>query len=297
MPRQGALLTMGPSGATRVAGVIGHPVHHSLSPVVHNAAFTALELDWTFVAFDVAAGEADVAVAGMRALGLGGLSVTTPHKAAVLAAVDVVTPQAEALGAANCIAEDDGRLVAANTDGRGFIDSLRLDHGVDPTGWRVVVLGAGGAARAVIAALSDHGASEVAVINRTQERRDRAVALGGRAAVAGRPEQIDAADLVVNATSVGMGSRTAGDGPIPLDIARLGPGQVVADLVYDPVETPLLRAARQAGATPVDGVGMLVHQAGAALTLWTGREAPIEAMTEAARGALQSAAADGAGGG
>ena len=142
------------SGTTRVAGVVGHPVRHSLSPVIHNAAFTALDLDWAFVAFDVPAGSTADAVEAMRALGLAGLSVTMPHKAAVLDSVDSVTAEAEQLGAANCIIAEGDRLVAANTDGTGFVESLRQDHGVDIGGLRAVVLGAGGAARSVIAACS-----------------------------------------------------------------------------------------------------------------------------------------------
>ncbi|MGD9703623.1 MAG: shikimate dehydrogenase [Acidimicrobiia bacterium] len=266
------------SGSTRLAAVIGAPVRHSLSPAIHNAAFLATGLDWVYVALAVEAGRVPEAIAGMRALGIGGLSVTMPHKEAVHDAVDVLDAAAAALRTVNTVVPlPDGRLAGHTTDGAGFVDSLRLDAGVDPAGMRVAVLGAGGAARAVVDALARAGAAEVVVVNRSADRGVAAAALAGAAGRAGTLADVATADLVVNATSIGMGTEE-----LPLDPALLHGGQVVADLVYHPLDTALLRAARAAGARPVDGLGMLVHQAARAFRLWTGVDAPVAVMRDAA---------------
>jgi shikimate dehydrogenase len=162
-----------------VAGVIGSPIRHSLSPVLHNAAFRALDLDWAFLAFEVTAGDGAAAVHGARALGIEGLSVTMPHKADVIPALDKLSPTAEKLGAVNTITRQGGALLGLSTDGPGFLDALRLDEGFDPAGRRCVVFGAGGAARAVVLALAEAGAAQVTVVNRTAERAREAVALAG----------------------------------------------------------------------------------------------------------------------
>jgi shikimate dehydrogenase len=264
-----------------VAGVIGEPIRHSLSPVLHNAAFRALGLDWVFLAFEVPAGDAPAAIEGMRALGIEGLSVTMPHKEAVLPVLDRLSPTAERLGAVNTITRRAGLLVGESTDGPGFIDALRQDDGFEPEGRRCLVLGAGGAARAVVLALADAGAAEVVVANRTVAKAEAAVALAGAAGRLGTVDDVGDADLVVNATPVGMG-----DGAVPLDPKRLAPGQLVVDLVYHPAVTPLVAAARERGATAVNGLGMLIHQAAHAFMLWTGQEPPLEAMSAAALSAL-----------
>jgi shikimate dehydrogenase len=266
-----------------VAGVIGSPVTHSRSPALVNAAFAAAGLDWTFAAFDVPAGEGAAAVAAMRVLGLGGLSVTMPHKHEVLTAVDRLAPAAEALGAVNCIAWDGDRLVGHNTDGDGLVASLRTDDGIDPAGMRCVVLGAGGAARSVVRGLTGAGAAEVVVVNRTRDRADAAAGLAGAVGRVGTEADVALADLVVNATSVGMGADDGAHGPLPVAAARLGPDQVVVDLVYLPLRTPLLRAAAAQGARAIDGLGMLVHQAAVAVELWTGVAPDIATMSAAAR--------------
>jgi len=264
---------------TTVAAVIGSPVAHSLSPAIHNAAFDALGLDWVYVALDVPAGEGAAAVEATRELRLGGLSVTMPLKEEVVDHLDDLSPEARALRAVNCIAWDDGRLVGHSTDGAGFLASLDFD----PRGERCVVVGAGGAGRAVARALGTAGAAEVVVINRSAERREQAVALVGAAGREGEPADVSDAALLVNATSVGMGG--AGELPVPPDLLR--PGQVVVDLVYEPRETPLLRAASERGALPVGGLGMLVHQAALAFELWTGRQAPLDVMFEATRAEIR----------
>ncbi len=273
------------SAATSVAGVIGDPIRHSLSPAIHNAAFAALGLDWAFVAFEVAEGDAVEAVRGAAALGVRGLSVTMPHKAAVIPALDRLTPTAEALGAVNAIYRSGGDLVGHSTDGIGLVDALRHDEGVDPRGARVVVLGAGGAARSVVHALGEAGAADVAVVNRTGARAATAAALAGGAGRVGAAGDVPKADIVINATPVGMAG--VADGLMPLDPAVLRSGQVVVELVVHPVETELLAASRAVGAHAVQGFGMLVHQAAHAFRLWTGLEAPIVAMSTAAREAIR----------
>jgi shikimate dehydrogenase len=269
------------TGQTRVAGVIGDPVRHSLSPVIHNAAFSAAGLDWVYVAFDVARGEGAAAVAAMRALGLDGLNVTMPHKADVAAAVDRLSPAAAALGAVNTIVREGSVLVGENTDGDGFVNALRVDEGVTVDGMRCLVVGAGGAARSVVRALGAGGAAEIVVAAR---RPEAAAAVAALATVAspGTVERADGMDLVVNATPVGMDDVVELDPPaLPVPAERLGAGQLVVDLVYHPLVTPLLREARARGAVAVNGLGMLVHQAAIAFRLWTGEDAPIEAMSAA----------------
>jgi shikimate dehydrogenase len=281
-----------------VVGVIGSPVAHSLSPLLHNSAFAALGLaeTWRSFAFEVPPGQAASALDSMRRAGITGLSVTMPHKADVAALVDECSDVARRLTAVNCVHQQRGRLHGSNTDGEGFLASLTRGADFEPMGKRCLVIGAGGAARAVVLALARAGAAEVAVVNRTPRRAFEAAALAGdngrvvdltEGAIA---DAATVADLVVNATPVGMeGAATAaaGTGPSAWLVAPqlLGSGQIAADLVYAPRQTPWLAAAATAGATTLDGLGMLVHQAAAQLVLWTRENAPVEAMWHAAEAA------------
>lgn len=272
----------------RVAAVIGSPVAHSLSPVIHRAAFEAAGAGWSYVAFEVAPGEAGAAVEAMRTLGIAGLSVTMPHKSAVAAAVDELEPAAAALDSVNTISWSGDRLVGSSTDGAGFVASLAA-VGVDVSDASVAVLGAGGAARAVIDALGRAGAREICVVNRTAAAADRAAELAAVASV-GSPADIAGVQIVVNATSVGMGidPARAVSGDLPCDPALLRPAQVVADLVYHPLETPFLAAATHCGATTVDGLGMLVHQAALQQERWLGARPDVTVMRSAAESTLAS---------
>jgi shikimate dehydrogenase len=263
------------SGRTRLAAVIGSPVRHSLSPALHNAAFAAAGLDWRFVALEVAPGAAADAISAMRTLGIGGFAVTTPHKADAAAAVDEVDAASSALRSVNTVVlRDDGSTFGVSTDGEGFVDSLRAAD-ADPAGRRVVVLGAGGAARSIVDALGRAGAADVVIVNRSAGSAGAAAGLATVARV-GALGEVAGADLLVNATSVGMGSDEC-----PVDPGVLHGGLVVADIVYHPIETALLRAARAVGAGTVDGLGMLVHQAARQQLLWTG-VAPDPAVIRAA---------------
>lgn len=256
---------------------------------MHNAAFDALGLDWAYLAFDVAPGAVPAALAGMQAFGVKGLSVTIPHKEAAAAAVDRRSSLAGALGAVNTIVlEPDGTLRGDNTDGPGFLQSLRDDEGFDPSGKRCLVVGAGGAARAVVRALADAGATEVVVVNRTAERAAAVVALAGDCARIGVGAEAGEADLIVNATPLGM-SGAGFEDALPVDPAHLGSGQLVVDLVPNPAITPLVEQARAKGAVATNGIGMLVHQAALAFKLWTGEVAPVEVMSAAALAELSRA--------
>ena len=265
------------TGATRIAAVIGSPVRHSLSPALHNAAFRQLGLDWVYTAFEVSPGQAQAALDAMRTFGLGGLSVTMPHKEAVANAVDSLDPAAAALRSVNTVVpQADGSLKGYSTDGAGFVASLAA-AGVMVAGRTVCVLGAGAAARSIIDELGRSGAARVAVVNRTAASADDAASLAGDRGVVGGIAEVSDADIVINATSVGMG----GD-EMPCDPTLLRAGQAVADIVYHPRETALLRAAKAVGAVTVEGLGMLVHQAALQQQLWHGHLPDVAVMAAAA---------------
>jgi shikimate dehydrogenase len=217
-------------------------------------------------------------------LGIRGLSVTMPHKAGAAKACHQLSPLAERLGVVNTVTNVAGQLVGDSTDGPGFIDSL-AELGWSPDGKRCLVLGAGGSARAVVLALGAAGAKRVEVVARRPEQGQEVAALAGEAGMVATVDAADEADLVVNATPVGMEGVPVdpnGDLPFGLEPKRLGPGQLVADLIYAPATTQLLASARARGAGTCNGLGMLVHQAARQLTIWTGRDAPIEVMSAAA---------------
>ena len=271
------------SGATRLAAVIGDPIRHSRSPAIFNAAFAATGLDWAYLAFEVPEGRAAGALDAVRALGIEGLSVTMPHKTEVARLVDERSPQAERLGAVNCVARRGDRLIGHNTDGAGFVASLRADADFEPGGRRCVVLGAGGAARAVVLALAEAGATEVTVVNRSADKARSAASLAGplgsAAPVSDLATHLATADLLVNATSVGMDAAST-----PVDdrnLATAADSVLVADLIYLPPVTPLLAAAEARGLRTLNGLGMLVHQAAEAFEHWTGLPAPLAEMRRA----------------
>jgi shikimate dehydrogenase len=264
--------------------VIGDPVEHSLSPAIHNAAFAAVGLDWRCVALAVRAGDVPAALSGVRALGLRGLSVTMPHKAAVIDGLDRLSPAAGALGSVNCIVARDGLLIGENTDGEGFVRGVQDDFGWSPEGAVCVVLGAGGAARAVVRALAGAGAAEVVVVNRSAENARTAAELAGDRGRVGDAADVARAELVVNATPVGMG----GDATVPLDPELLDAQHLLAELIYHPPRTALMTAAAARGARTANGISMLVHQAAVAFERWTGVEAPVGTMRSAASAALSA---------
>ncbi|MEA2504286.1 MAG: shikimate dehydrogenase [Actinomycetota bacterium] len=278
------------SGSTCVAGVVGGPlqVARSLSPAIHNAGYRALGLDWVYVGFPVAA-EGEDAVTVLRGLGrsgVAGFNVTMPHKLAAAAAVDHLAGQAAVVGAVNAVEVTGNELVGWNTDGEGLASFLVRETDTDLDGCSVVVIGAGGSARSVVSGLVLAGAGAVTVLARDPDRAAALAPMAGEASFRALPlssagAAVARADVIVNATPVGQ----EGEDPlIPVDAIR--PGAVVVDLVYHPLETPLVQAASRAGAKAYGGLGMLVHQAALAFEIFTGRSAPLEALWAGAREAL-----------
>ncbi|MGC9318129.1 MAG: shikimate dehydrogenase [Armatimonadota bacterium] len=280
---------MRPNTQTRLVGVIGWPVEHSLSPAMHNAALEEMGLNWVYLAFAVRPEHVGQAVRGVRGLGLVGLNVTIPHKAAVIEHLDEIDETASALGAVNTIVRsEDGRLVGHNTDGPGFVRSLR-ERGHELQGAAVTIIGAGGSARSVAHACAREGACGLTIINRTPQRAEQLAQLvretTGLSEVASCPldrsarPAVESAEVVVDCTSVGMYPNADVEPVVPG--GWLHPGQVVVDLTYNPIDTVMLQAARAAGAAAVDGAGMLVHQGAISLQHWSGREPPVETMRRA----------------
>ena len=273
------------SSRTGVVGVLGHPVGHSLSPRVHNAALTAQGVDMVYLAFDVTPERLPEAVAGLRALAFRGVNVTIPHKEAIARLLDEIEVSAQRIGSVNTVVNDQGRLLGYNTDKSGFAAALRTIRAEGAAGLSCFVAGAGGAARAVVAALTEEGAREILVCNRTFERAaslcSQAASWGSAACVptAEKDAAVSAAacDLLVNATSVGLGPSIK-ESAIPVDIVHSH--QIVMDLVYGPSPTTLVREARARGATAIDGKEMLVMQAAGSYELWTGRRAPLDVMRQ-----------------
>lgn len=263
-------------GSTRLAGVIGWPVAHSRSPRMHNAAYAVLGMDWAYVAMPVEPGRIEAALRGVASLGFAGVNVTIPHKQAVAALCDELSSEARHAGSVNTVlVEVDGRLRGETTDGGGMLDAI----GDLPAG-DALVLGAGGSARAAVAALAEAGAA----VTVAARRREAADALAAELGVAAGPWPVrEPAALVVNATPVGQ----AGDAEeLPLDVELIAGAQVVCDLAYrgDGAETGLVRSARAAGVRAVDGLDVLVGQGARAFQLFTGRDAPLDVMRQAARG-------------
>ncbi len=264
-------------GETRLAGVLGWPVAHSRSPRLHNFWLAQYGINGAYLPLPVRAEHFAEAVKGLVRLGFAGANVTVPHKEAAFALCDRADESARKAGAANTLVfTPAGEIHGSNTDGFGFIEALRAGApGFDPARGAAVVLGAGGSARAVVQALVAAGAPEIRLVNRTPERAERlAAALGGPIrclAWAEAPRALAGAALLVNTTMLGM----KGQPPLPLDLAALPKGAPVNDIVYVPLETPLLRAARARGHPAVDGLGMLLHQARAGFRAWFGRDPEV----------------------
>jgi len=277
------------TGRTRLCGILGLPLDHTLSPRMHNAAFAALGLDWAYLPWPVAPERLGEVLRGLRGLAnFAGANVTIPHKEAVLRHLDALTDEARAVGAVNTIVREGDRLAGHTTDGVGLLAALAEAVGFHPQGACVVILGAGGAGRAAAFALAAAGARKIAILNRSVERAQALAADVGRAAgsaalaayslhATAHGQILDSADIVINATSLGMHT---GD-PSPLDLALCRPGTVAFDMIYHPPETAFLREARGRGLRTANGLGMLVHQGAAAFALWTGRTAPLEIMRRA----------------
>ncbi len=266
-------------GKTEVICIIGDPVEHSFSPAMHNAAFESIGLNCCYLPFRVESGKLPGAINGIRALNIRGANVTVPHKQAVIPLLDSIDEEAEFIRAVNTVKNDNGILKGYNTDGRGFMESLR-EAEIETRDRRILVLGAGGASRAVCYYLSQT-ASELFIHNRNRSRGLDLIndlkSLGGNVSLAEDLDVASQADILINATSLGLGP----DDPLPIDPDLLSPGQTVCDLIY--WETPLLVAARTRGCRTLNGLGMLLHQGVLAFRIWTGITPPVDLMRKVLR--------------
>ena len=278
---------------TKLCGLIGDPVEHSLSPAMHNAAFRALGLDYAYLPLRVRREDLPAAIAGVRAFNIRGLNITIPHKVEVIGLLDEIDRPARQIGAVNVLLNDSGRLTGYNTDAQGFLHML-TGHGIEPQAKNVVVLGAGGAARAICFALASRGAT-LTILNRTAARaqacaEDVSKTFSTQIRVLDLDREnlayaLQGAAMLVNATSVGM-LPDAGVSPVDPDL--LGAHLTVVDIVYNPGQSKLLKEARKAGAKTINGLEMLTWQGALAFEKWTGRQPPLDIMRRAAATALRN---------
>lgn len=271
-----------------IVGVFGYPVAENPTGVMQNAAFTALGLNWLYLNFEVTAANLAGAVQGMRAMNnFRGVNLTIPHKVAVIQYLDEVAASAQVIGAVNTVRRAGDRLIGENTDGKGFMRALTEDAGVDAAGKRAVVLGAGGAARAIAVELALAGARQITIVNRSVERGETLARLVNEKTPAhaafvrwqGDFRVPAGTDLLINATSIGLYPDV--DAAPAVDFATVTPAMVVCDVIPNPPSTPFLRQAAAQGAKTIDGLGMLVYQGAIAFKMWTGQEASTEVMHKA----------------
>lgn len=280
---------------SEIVALFGQPVAENPTQYMQEQAFSVLGLDWRYVTLEVEPGALPDAVRGMRAMGFAGANCTIPHKIAVMAHLDHITETARKIGAVNTVVrQPDGSLLGENTDGKGFIRSVR-EAGLDLRGARAVVLGAGGAARAIAVELAEAGAGHLTLVNRTEARgAELAAQVRERTGVpadfipwqAGYAVPTDT-QLVVNATSIALFPNVTDE--VPIDYGSLRPGMVVSDVIPNPPDTPFLKRAREQGAATLDGLGMLVYQGAIAFKMWTGEDAPVDVMRRALEEVFASA--------
>jgi shikimate dehydrogenase len=274
---------------TVLYGVIGDPIRHSKSPVMMNRAFRETGVDGIYAAFHITPDRLAAFVEGVRAMGIRGVNVTIPHKIAIMPYLDAIDPSAEAVGAVNTVVNDNGRLTGYNTDGLGYVRSLREEAEADLGGKRIVLIGAGGAARGILHALAAEKPASIIIANRTLERAEAlaedavgastisAVSAVGMDGLRGACQE---ADIVINTTSVGM-SPHPDELPMDIQASWLRPGAVASDIVYNPMKTRFLHEAEAAGCRIHGGLGMFIYQGAYAFEYWTSRPAPAAAMREA----------------
>lgn len=281
-------------GETKLTGIIGYPLRYTISPAFQNAAFEHLGLNWCYIPLVVEGDALKKAIEGIRALNFAGVNVTIPYKEAVLECLDELTSTAELVEAVNTILVREGKLIGYNTDGRGFVTMLQKDMEFDPKDKKALIVGAGGAARAVAVSLALEGCAEIYILNRTKERAfDLARAICNKFPYC-LTQAIDfeadllsifnRVDLIVNATPVGTDISTD-ETPVSPDL--LNEGHLVCDLIYSPPETQFLKEAKRVGARAINGIGMLLYQGAASFEIWTDAEAPIEIMRKAIFEALE----------
>jgi shikimate dehydrogenase len=276
---------------TLLFGVIGNPIRHSKSPIMMNRAFRETGINGVYTAFHVASDRIGDFAAGVRAMGIRGVNVTIPHKLDIMSVLDEIDASAQAIGAVNTIVNDAGRLIGYNTDGIGYVRSLKEEAERELAGKRIVVLGAGGAARGIIYALVSENPARITIANRSVDRaKELADSLQNKVDIeAISNEELQTAcqqaDIVINTTSVGMFPQTE---ETPIDASWLKPGAVASDLIYNPLKTKFLQQAEQRGCRIHGGLGMFIYQGAYAFEYWTGQPAPAAAMRETVLASLQS---------
>ncbi|OGQ75349.1 MAG: shikimate dehydrogenase [Deltaproteobacteria bacterium RIFOXYA2_FULL_42_10] len=279
---------------TKTLGIFGYPISHTLSPAMHNAVIKALGLDMVYLPFEVKPSNLKEAINGIKSLGIIGVNITIPHKESVIRFLDDISEEARLVGAVNTIVNKDRKLVGYNTDGSGYMASLKEELGFNPKSKRIIIIGAGGAARGILAALATQKPKSITVANRTLSRAVSLIkAFKGKFRDT-RFEAIDldnnmlkmsfnSVDLLINTTSVGMKQSKA----LKIPLETLPKIAIVSDIIYNPLETLLLKKAKKLGLTTHGGLGMLVHQGARSFKLWTGMDAPMNVMRKAALKALK----------
>jgi len=276
-----------PNYRAELVGVFGHPVDENPTIVMQEAAFQALNLNWRYLTIEVYPEDLKDAMQGLRAFNMRGINLTIPHKVEVLKYLDEITPDAQLMGAVNTVYRKDDRLIGTNTDGKGFLTSLTLDAKVDPYGKKIVILGAGGASRAIGVELALAGANEITIVNRSQQRGEElANLLQTKTSIKANYEPWTStylvpfdADILVNATSIGLFPNIDQKPKIQYD--TILPSMTVCDVITNPPNTQFLKEAQQRSSKTLDGLGMLVYQGAIGFKLWTGLDAPIEIMKKA----------------
>lgn len=275
------------TGYTKVLGIFGYPVKHTLSPLIQNAAIEALGLPYVYIPFEVSPENLRSAINGIKSLGIVGVNITLPHKEKVIPFLDEITEEASLIGSINTIENNNDRLIGHNTDSKGYIRSLREDAGFDPKGKKALIIGAGGAARGVIAGLSLNRIAEIFIANRTLEKGEALAAeFRGKfkevkfsahpLSALNDPVILSSLDLIVNATSLSLEDRTIG-----VELSFTPPHVLISDIAYKPPITSFLKQAQEAGRKTLDGLGMLLYQGAISFEIWTSSKAPIDVMKKA----------------
>lgn len=257
------------NGRELIAAVIGKPIAHSLSPLIHNTAFKQDKLNWNYHAIEVSKEQLKNCISEVRSQKIRGLSVTMPLKEIIIPHLDGLTETASKLNAVNCVFWDGDNLLGDNTDGEGFVRALKSEINDSLDGKSFAIIGSGGAARSVINSLSEMEVGEIVITNRNESRAEYAALLGGPNAKVGSLKDLSSCDFIVNSTPLGM-SGTDSEELLPIPIDHLSPNQIVIDLVYNPIQTAFLREAEKLGLRTISGVGMLIHQALIQYERWTG---------------------------
>ena len=279
------------TGHTNLICLLGSPVAHSISPQMHNEAFKSLDLDYRYLAFDVKIEELETVVNGLRAMGARGFNLTMPHKNAMCALCDELSPAAKIIGAVNTVVIENGKFIGHTTDGTGYLRALK-DDDIHYEGKKITILGAGGAATSIFVQAALDGAKEISIFSRRSRFFERAesiikalssetsckISLYDFSDESVLRQEIAESDLLINGTSVGMEPNT--DASIIEDSTMFHKDLVVSDVIYEPRETKLLKLAKQAGCKTQNGLYMLLYQGAEAFTLWTNQEMPVELIKE-----------------